>query len=69
VNDLNTSVIIPSGILISEISILIFIALIVLYLSFTSSLLMLTFFIFPFYFYNKFLKKKIKLLWISGSEK
>jgi ATP-binding cassette, subfamily B, bacterial PglK len=59
VNDLNTSVIIPSGILISEISILIFIALIVLYLSFTSSLLMLIFFIFPFYFYNKFLKKKL----------
>jgi ABC-type multidrug transport system fused ATPase/permease subunit len=59
VNDLNTSVIVPAGILISEISILFFISLIVLYLSFTTSLLMLVTFIVPFYFYNNFLKRKL----------
>ena len=68
VNDLNTSVIVPAGILISEISILVFIALIVLYLSFTSSFLMLIFFISPFYFYNNFLKKKLNYFGLMAQE-
>ena len=68
VNDLNTSVIVPAGILITEISILFFIALVVLYLNFTTSLLMLSSFIFPFYFYNKFLKRKLNYFGMLAQE-
>jgi ABC-type multidrug transport system fused ATPase/permease subunit len=60
INDLNTAVILPIGLLFTEASILIFIAIIVLYLNFTSSLLMLGAFIIPFYFYNKVLKNKLR---------
>lgn len=68
INDLNSNVILPFGILISELIILFFISIVVLFINFDSSLLMLIFFILPFFFYNKFLKDKLNFYGLNAQK-
>lgn len=68
INDLNSNVILPFGILISELIILFFISIVVLLINFDSSLLMLIFFILPFFFYNKFLKDKLNFYGLNAQK-
>tara|TARA_B100000035_G_scaffold315305_1_gene335090 strand:- start:20148 stop:21878 length:1731 start_codon:yes stop_codon:yes gene_type:complete len=59
INDLNSRVIIPSGLFLSEFLILLFTFFIILIINFQASLSLILFFIIPFYFYYKFIKSKL----------
>lgn len=59
INDLNSRVIIPSGLFLSEFLILLFTFFIILIINFQASLSLILFFLIPFYFYYKFIKNKL----------